>query len=241
MGANGVTSKADWEAVNAALGRVIASVPEATVMDVYNSVSGITDPGVPAYLKSLVNGADAERAYAAFLEFKDVVKKNQVSAPGPVATAAPSKYASIDAAAKSLSDASYPFLKGVDWTSSLYLKPLPGATAKDALKAIDKAIVMGSSIDGNLLKAAAEAHHKAIGSIDATGVTSAADYAAVNAALGRVIASVPASKVMDVYNAFSGIVSSQIPNNMFSLADPLAAQSAAKAFYEFKDVVKAAR
>merc|ERR1711979_104605 len=84
IGANGVTSKADWEAVNAALGRVFASVPEATVMDVYNAVKDIADPGVPAYLKSLVNGADAERAYAAFLEFKDVVKKNQVSAPGPV-------------------------------------------------------------------------------------------------------------------------------------------------------------
>merc|ERR1712179_447805 len=55
-GANGVTSKADWGAVNAALGRVIASVPESTVMDVYNSVSSVTDPGVPAYLKSLVNG-----------------------------------------------------------------------------------------------------------------------------------------------------------------------------------------
>merc|ERR1712084_80802 len=122
-GANGVTSKADWEAVNAALGRLIASVPEATVMDVYNSVSGITDPGVPAYLKSLVNGADAEKAYTAFLEFKDVVKKSQVSVPGPVATAAPAKYGSIDAAAQSLSDASYPLLKDIDWTSSLCPAP----------------------------------------------------------------------------------------------------------------------
>merc|ERR1712203_344033 len=240
-GANGMTSKADWEAVNAALGRVFASVPESMVMDVYNSVSAITDPGAPAYLKSLVNGADAERAYAAFLEFKDVVKKNQVSAPGPVATAAPAKYASIDAAAKSLSDASYPFLQGVDWTSSLYLKPLPGATAKDALKAIDKAIVMGSAIDGNLLKAAAEAHHKAIGSIDAKGVTSAADYEAVNAALGRVIASVPTSKVMDVYNAFAALVNPAVPNKLFSTVNALDANAAAKAFYEFKDVVKAAQ
>merc|ERR1719420_2489549 len=63
-GPNGVTSKADWEAVNAALGRVIASVPESTVMDVYNSVSSITDPGVPAYLKSLVNGAAAAKDVA---------------------------------------------------------------------------------------------------------------------------------------------------------------------------------
>merc|ERR1712010_118522 len=147
----------------------------------------------------------------------------------------------IGEAAKKLSDASYPFLKQIDWTSDLFMKPLPGASASQALKAVDKAIVMGSAMDGNLLKAAAEAHHKAIGSIDGKGVTSAADYEAVNAALGRVVASVPASKVMDVYNTFSGVVGSQIPNNMFALADPLAANAAAKAFYEFKDVVKASR
>merc|ERR1719206_43002 len=168
-GANGVTSKADWEAVNAALGRVIASVPESTVMDVYNSVSAITDSGVPAYLKSTVNGADAEKAYSAFLAFKDVVKKNQVSSPGPAASAPSGD--SIGAAAKKLSDASYPFLKSVDWKSDIYLKPLPGVSAKDALKAVDKAIVMGAAADGNALKAAAEAHHKAIGSIDASGLT----------------------------------------------------------------------
>jgi hypothetical protein len=238
-GASGVTSQADWEAVNAALGRVIASVPESTVMDVYNSVSAITDSGVPAYLKSTVNGADAEKAYSAFLAFKDVVKKNQVSSPGPAASAPSGD--SIGAAAKKLSDASYPFMKSVDWTSDIFLKPLPGVSAKDALKAVDKAIVMGAAADGNALKAAAEAHHKAIGSIDASGLTSAADFEAVNAALGRVVASVPTSKVMDVYNAFAKIVPGTVPNKLFSTVDPLAANAAAKAFYEFKDVVKAAR
>merc|ERR1711933_532541 len=238
-GPNGVTSKADWEAVNAALGRVIASVPESTVMDVYNSVSAITDPGVPAYLKSLVNGADADKAYSALLTFKDVVKKNQVASAGPAASA-PSG-GPIGDAAKKLSDASYPFLKEIDWTSDLYIKPLPGASASQVLKAIDKAIVMGSAMDGNLLKAAAEAHHKAIGSVDGKGVTSAAGYEAVNAALGRAIASVPTSKVMDVYNAFAGLVNPAVPNKLFSSVNPLEAQAAAKAFYEFKDVVKAAQ
>ena len=82
-----MTSRADWDAVNAALGRVIASVPKAKVMAVYDSVKAITDPGVPAYMKSLVNGPDAEKAYQGFLEFKDVVEKNQVataSAPAVV-------------------------------------------------------------------------------------------------------------------------------------------------------------
>merc|ERR1711948_28639 len=120
-GPNGVTSRADWEAVNAALGRVFASVPESSVMDVYNAVAKITDPGVPAYLKSKVNGADAEKAYAAFLEFKDVVKANQVSsaAAAPVPAAGGDK---IGAAAQALADQSYPFLKSVDWTSDVYLK-----------------------------------------------------------------------------------------------------------------------
>merc|ERR1712186_256705 len=175
---NGVTSRADWDAVNAALGRVFASVPESTVMDVYNSVSSITDSGVPAYLKAGASGADA--AYSAFLEFKDVVKSNQVSSASGGASA-PSGDA-ISAAAKKLSDASYPFLKGIDWNSDLYIKPLPGVTAQKALKA------------------GAEAHHKAIGSIDGSGVTSASDHEAVNNAIGHMVASVPTSKVMDVYN-----------------------------------------
>jgi hypothetical protein len=238
-GANGVTSKADWEAVNAALGRVFASVPESTVMDVYNSVSSITDSGVPAYLKSTVKGADAEKAYEAFLTFKDVVKKNQVSSAGASASAPSGD--KIGEAAKKLSDAAYPFMKEVDWTSDLFIKPLPGTSSAQALKAVDKAIVMGSAMDGNLLKAAAEAHHKAIGSIDAKGVTSAADFEAVNAALGRVVASVPTAKVMDVYNAFASVTKPDIPNKLFSTVNPLDAQAAAKAFYEFKDVVKAAR
>merc|ERR1712222_265609 len=224
---------------NAALGRVVASVPEATVMDVYNAVFAITDPGVPAYMKSLVNGADAEKAYSAFLEFKDAVKASQVSTAGPTATA-PSGDA-IGKAAEKLSTASYPFLKSVDWLSPIYLKPLPGVSAQAASKAIDKAIVMGSAMDGNLLKAAAEAHHKVIGSIDAQGVTSAADYEALSAALGRVIASVPASKVMDVYNAFAKIVPGQVPNMMFNMVNPLDANAAAKAFYTFKDTVQAAQ
>merc|ERR1711975_148454 len=132
-------------------------------------------------------------------------KKNQVSSPGPAATVPSGD--SIGAAAKKLADASYPFISSVDWTSDLYTKPLPGASANAALKA----------------------------------VTSAADYEAVVAGLGRVIASVPTSKVMDVYNGFAGLVSPAVPNKLFESVNGLDAQAAAKAFYEFKDVVKAAQ
>merc|ERR1712066_583942 len=104
------------------------------------------------------------------------------------------KLGAIDAAAGKLSSAAYPFIKDVDWTSDLALKPLPGTSPNQVLKAIDKALVMGASMDGKLLKDAAEAHHKAIGSVDAKLVTSASDFEAVNAALGKVIASVPTSQ-----------------------------------------------
>jgi len=238
-GPNGVTSKQSWDAVNAALGRVVASVPESTVMSVYNKVADITDSGVPEYMKSLVNGNDAEKAYAGFLEFKDVVRKNQVSSEGPAATVPSGD--SIGEAAKKLLEVSYPFLQEVDWLSDIYIKPIPGAKTKDVLQALDKTFVMGSAMDGNALKAAAEAHHQAIGNIDSSGVTSAGDYEAVNAAIGRMVASVPTSKVMDVYNAWAKIVPGEVPNKMISMVNPLEANAAAKAFYEFKDVVKAAQ
>ena len=73
------------------------------------------------------------------------------------------------------------------------------------MKAIDKALVMDASMDGKLLKEAAMAHHNALGSMDGKLVTTAADYKKVNAAPGKVIAFVPSSQVMDVFNAFSKI------------------------------------
>merc|ERR1711862_1048088 len=106
------------------------------------------------------------------------------------------KLGAIDGAAGKLSSAAYPLIKDIDWTSPLSLTPLPGVSPNQMLKAIDKALVMGASMDGKVLQEAAEAHHKALGSMDAKLVTSAADFQAVNAALGKVIASVPTSQVM---------------------------------------------
>jgi len=96
-------------------------------------------------------------------------------------------------------------------------------------------------MDPKLLEEAAEAHHKAIGSVDAKGVTSAADYEAVNAAIGKIVASVPSSQVMDVYNSFAKIVNPVVQANMFSKVNGADAAASYKAFLDFKDVVKAAQ
>merc|ERR1712079_736286 len=131
-------------------GRLIASVPESQTMGVYNAVASLVPAEVPKYLMATVKEADAKKAYEAFLTFKDVVKANPITpkvADTPAALA--SKLAPIDAAAKKLSDASYPFIKSAPWDSDLYLKPLPGVSPNAAMKAIDKMIVMGASMDGN--------------------------------------------------------------------------------------------
>merc|ERR1712241_1431927 len=207
---NLVLSKADFEAVNAALGRMIASVPESKTMGVYNAFSALVDKDVPPYLMSTVNEADAKAAYAALMEFKDVVKANPITPSVPETPAAlAGKLGSIDSAAAKLTAASYPFMQSVDWSSDLYTKPLPGASPLAVTKAIDKMLVMGASMDGKLLKEAAEA-----------------DYTAVNAALGKGIASVPSSQVMDVYNAFAKLVSGSVPNKLFSTVNPAEAVKA---------------
>merc|ERR1712203_1268631 len=128
------------------------------------------------------------------------------------------------------------------WTDSLYLKPVPGQSPQEAMKAIDKMIVMGSKMDGAALQEAATAHAKAIAGVDAKGVLSQADFEAINTGLGKAIASVPTSTVMDVYNSMAKLVgSSPIPNYLFSKVNPQDALAAYNGLLEFKDVVKAAQ
>merc|ERR1712146_366364 len=65
---------------------------------------------------------------------------------------------------------------------------------------------------------------------------------AINAGLGKAVASVPTSKVMDVYNAMAKVIgNSPVPNYLYSTVNPNDAQAAYNAFLEFKDVVKAAQ
>jgi len=237
--AMGVTSKADYAAVNAAIGRIVASVPREMVMDVYDAFDAVTPKTVSEYMMSRVKSGDAKIAYAAFMDFKDVVQRNQVKvAVGLEPSAASAKATKIDAAASVLAAASYDFAKDVDWTSSVFNKPLPGATGPQLLKAVDKALIMGAAMDGKLLKQAGEAHHNAIVNVNSQGVTSAADWEAVNAAIGKLIASVPVEKTLAVFNSFAALTNPVIPNNIFSTVNAGDAIAAYNAFWKFKDVVK---
>jgi hypothetical protein len=238
--ANGVCSEAQLTAINAAIGRMIASVPESTTMGVYNAVGGLVDPKVPPFLMATVKEGDAKAAYNALVEFTQVVKANPITPSTPTSSVSSGAASAITAAADKLSTASYPFIQDVDWTSDLFSKPIPGKSPQEAMKAIDKMIVMGSAMDGAALQEAAKAHVKAIEGMDSKGVLTQGDYSAINAGLGKAIASVPTSKVMDVYNAVAKLIgNSPVPNKLFSTVGPNDAQAAYNAFLEFKDVVKA--
>merc|ERR1711879_753096 len=158
LSANGVCSEAQLTAINAAIGRMIASVPESKTMDVYNSVSALVDPKVPEYLMSTVKEADAKAAYSALIDFTNVVKAHPITPSTPASTVSGGSISSA---------AAYPLIKDVDWTSDLFSKPIPGKSPQDVMKAVDKMIVMGSAMDGAALKEAAQAHVKAIEGMDA--------------------------------------------------------------------------
>ena len=73
-----VAQQSDFSAIGTGLGKAIALVPTSKVMDVYNAMAKVTgDTGVINKLYSTVNPADAQAAYNALLEFKDVVKAAQ--------------------------------------------------------------------------------------------------------------------------------------------------------------------
>merc|ERR1712241_434472 len=171
-----------------------------------------------------------------------VVKANPITPATPTSSPSASSNPAITAAADKLSAASYPFIQDIDWTSDLFSKPIPGKSPQEAMKAVDKMIVMGSAMDGAALQEAARAHVKAIDGMSAKGVLTQGDYTAINAGLGKAIASVPTSKVMDVYNAVAKLIGdSPVPNKLLSTVSPNDAQAAYNALLEFKDVVKAQR
>merc|ERR1712224_1066542 len=153
--------------------------------------------------------------------------------------AAPAFADEIGDAAKKLAKESYPFLNDIDWTSGLALTNPGKASAAEWTKAIAKAIDMGASMDSSLLKAGTEAHHKAIGSMDAKLLTSQADYEGILAALGRMIAAVPEAKTMAVYNEFGKLVDPAVPKYLMGSVSEADAKAAYSALMEFKDVVKA--
>merc|ERR1712151_1297472 len=112
-------SEAELADIYAAIGRMVASVPESKTMGVYNATKPLVDAKVPEYLMSKVSEANAKAAYRALMEFTEVVKAN------PIRPLTSTSTASISAAAMRLGQAAYSFMQGVNWMDDLYQKPVP--------------------------------------------------------------------------------------------------------------------
>jgi len=241
---DGLCSEASMTEIYAAIGRMIASVPESKTMDVYEAVKALVDPKVPGYLMSKVSEKDAKAAYAALVEFSEVVKANPIAPSAPVTTVSGEDSASIGEAAGKLASAAYPFVQGINWTDDLYTKPIPGKSAQDVMAAVDSMIVLGTKMDAAALQEATRAHVKAIEGMDAQGVLKQEDFSAILAGIGKAIAGAEAGSVMDVYNEMSRLVGGSagpVPANVFSLQKAADAAAAYAAFLGFKDTVKAAQ
>merc|ERR1711933_506621 len=127
----------------------------------------------------------------------------------------------------------------VPWNSGLYSLPAGSADPVGYTKAIAKMIDMGAQMDSKLLKAGAEAHATAISGLPASGVCSEAQLTAINAALGRMIASVPESTTMGVYNAVGALMDPKVPAYLMSTVKESDARAAYNALVDFTQVVKA--
>jgi len=156
-----------------------------------------------------------------------------------LASAAPAFADKIDDAAEKLAAGSYAFLKEVPWTASTYGTLPEVKDPLQVLKVVDKCLILGAAMDSAALKEGVLAHSRAISSIDANGVTSQQDYAAILKAIGHMIASAGTPKTMDVYNAGLELVpgSSKVPAYLMSTVKPEDAVAAYKEFIEFTTVV----
>jgi len=164
--------------------------------------------------------------------------------PGLLA-AAPAAFADqiADASAK-FSEASYPVAEKFNWGNSpVFAKYLAGVAANDpkaVAKAVEKLLDAGLTMDPKLIQAAVKAHEKALASAAGSPslVTSKADFAAVNEALARMIASADPEKFFYLLSAFPG--SKELQLELFKGNSEADARAAYEAFVGLTDAVRAA-
>jgi len=164
--------------------------------------------------------------------------------PGLLA-AAPAAFADqiADASAK-FSEASYPVAEKFNWGNSpVFAKYLAGVAANDpkaVAKAVEKLLDAGLTMDPKLIQAAVKAHEKALASAAGSPslVTSKADFAAVNEALARMIASADPEKFFYLLSAFPG--NKELQLELFKGNSEADARAAYEAFVGLTDAVRAA-
>ena len=125
------------------------------------------------------------------------------------------------------------------WNSSEFLLNPGTASPIRWAGAISKTIDMGASMDMELVKAGCVAHNAALKGLPADGVCSEAQMKDIYTAIGRMIASLPESKTMGVYDSLKELVDPQVPEYLMSKVTKANAKTACESLVEFAQVVKA--
>mmetsp|Transcript_41351 Transcript_41351/g.97123 ORF Transcript_41351/g.97123 Transcript_41351/m.97123 type:complete len:385 (+) Transcript_41351:70-1224(+) len=172
----------------------------------------------------------------------------QIAAAGALpalVAATPAAFAdSIADASKKFTDATYPIAEKFDWGgSSAIAKYIASASAANPLgtaKAVEKLLEVGLTMDPKLVRAAVDAHSKALDSAvkNPKLVASKEDFAAVNEALARMIASANKEKFFALRTAFPG--SKELQSKLFLGNNGFEAEKAYEAFKELTSTVRAA-
>lgn len=157
---------------------------------------------------------------------------------------APAAFAdAIADASKKFSDAAYPVAEKYDWGGSnalaTYIAEESVKDPKGVASAVAKLLEAGLTMDPALIKAAVKAHDKALDSAvtNPNLVTSKQDFAAVNEALARMIASADKEKFFYLLSAFPG--NKELQMKLYQGNDQAAAQKAYEAFVELTNAVRA--
>merc|ERR1739845_215999 len=74
VSSKGVIPLKNYAEIIEGLGKVVASVPEKEVLDVFYAFADIAPKELPEYIFKTTDGSAAYKAAGAFFEFKDAVK-----------------------------------------------------------------------------------------------------------------------------------------------------------------------
>jgi len=183
----------------------------------------------------------------AFVPGPRATRANPAMAAAPavpvLAAAAPAAWAdAIADASKKFSDATYPIAEKFDWGGSSaiakYIADASASNPRQAALAVEKLLETGLTMDPKLVRAAVAAHSKALDSAVSNPklVASKEDFAAVNEALARMIASADKQKFAALRTAFPE--SRELQSTLFAGNNGYEAE---KAYDSFKALTSAVR
>eukprot|EP00933_Yihiella_yeosuensis_P024925 TRINITY_DN1931_c0_g2_i1.p1 TRINITY_DN1931_c0_g2~~TRINITY_DN1931_c0_g2_i1.p1 ORF type:complete len:392 (-),score=105.23 TRINITY_DN1931_c0_g2_i1:527-1702(-) len=247
---NLVTTKADFAAVNEANARMIASASPDAFFKLLYSFPRNAELQNQFYAGN--DGGEARAAYKAFNELTQAVKlANTAGASAPIYS--PVSGGEIGAAAKKLSDVTYPIAQKIDWGKtpaiSEYIAKVATQDPKQVAQAMDKVLDVGLSMDPAAVQVAVRVHlqglkhatsdpqlPKAMSPGSPSLMTDKSDWDAIIEQNARMIATADPVKFKSILTAFPG--NAELQMKLFEAYTKVTGKEA-EAFQAFEALTRA--